>query len=62
MKGIIIDEVSPVLVKIMKKLELHVGPTDMDCGWRVKLKTSFLCGLEGQIFGVHKQHVVQPIL
>jgi hypothetical protein len=30
MKGINIDEVSSILVKMMKKLEFRAGPTGMD--------------------------------
>ena len=47
-KGIDIDEMFSVLVKIMKKVKSDVGLTDM------KLKISFLSGLEGEIVEVYK--------
>ena len=49
MKGIDVDEVFLVLMKIMKKVKLEVGFTDMDLNRRARMKISFLNGLEGEI-------------
>ena len=49
MKGIDVDEVFSVLMKIMKKVKLEVGFTDMDLNRRARMKISLLNGLEGEI-------------
>ena len=57
MKGIDVDEVFSVLMKIMKKVKLEVGLTDMDLNRRVRMKISLLNELEGEIV-VGPAHVI----
>ena len=57
MKGIDIDEVFSMLVKIMKKVKLEVGLTDMDLNRRVRMKISLPNKLEGEIV-VGPTHVI----
>ena len=56
MKGIDIDEMFLVLVKIMKKVKLKVGLTDMDLNWRARLKISSHWWARGEDCWVHKAH------
>ena len=57
MKGIDVDEVFSVLMKIMKKVKLEVGLTDMDLNRRVRMKISLPNKLEGEIV-VGPTHVI----
>ena len=54
MKGIDIDEVFSILVKLMKKVKLEVSLTNMDLNWRAILKISSHRWAEGGDCWVHK--------
>ena len=61
MKGIDIDEVFLVLVKIMKKVKIGFGLIGMNLNCRERLKIYFISGLEGEIV-VDPYHIsVKPI-
>ena len=61
MKGIDIDEVFLVLVKIMKKVKIGFGLIGMNLNCRERLKIYFISGLEGEIV-VGPYHIsVKPI-
>ena len=51
MKGIDVDKVFSVLIKIMKKVQLEVGLINMNLNGRARLKSPLIGGLKGEIVG-----------